>query len=65
MNRRRSILLLSSVFLGVRGRPRLVDPVMIKMIRQELDRRFQEMDAPHVLSPMEEKFLMIDALQMK
>ena len=49
MNRRRS-LLTDQCFAGVRSRPRPIDPVMLK-IRQELDRRFQEIEVPHVLSP--------------
>jgi hypothetical protein len=68
MNRRRSLLLLTAAFLGVLGvRTKLkpVDPDVILKIRQELDRRFKEMDAPHILSPMEERFQRIDALQIR
>jgi hypothetical protein len=63
MNRRRSVFLLAAFVLGVRSTSKPVDPDVILKIRKELDRRFAEMDAPHTLCPMEERFRRIDALQ--
>jgi hypothetical protein len=68
MNRRQSLFLFTAVFLwvlGVRTKSMPVDPDVILKIRQELDRRFKEMDAPHILSPIEERFRRIDALQIR
>jgi hypothetical protein len=68
INRRRSLFLLTAAFLavlGVRTKAKPLDPDVILKIRRELDRRFKEMDAPHILSPMEKRLRRFDALQIR